>query len=146
MDLHYYYYLFIITITIYYYLLYLLLFIYYYSIYLLLLFIIIIYYTSFFRQTWNVAKKCDLADKSTKSAYFRSAGKLPSIKFRRTGGIRLIQSWTSIRDMQNVAEKCFSANVPKVVLGVGTTMLVRNYRDKREIGVVPDATSNEQPI
>ena len=48
--------------------------------------------------------------------------------------------------MRNVAEKCFSANVPKVVLGVGTAMLVGNYRDKREIGVVPDATSNEQPI
>ena len=32
------------------------------------------------------------------------------------------------------------------LLGVGTTMLVRNYQDKRENGVVPDATSNEQPI
>ena len=54
------------------------------------------------------------------------------MKFRRTG-IRLLQSWTSIsRHMRNLAEKCFSANVPKVVLGVGTTMLVRNYRDKRE--------------
>ena len=42
--------------------------------------------------------------------------------------------------MRNVAEKCFSANVPKVVLGVGTTMLVINYLEKCEIGVVPDAT------
>ena len=87
-----------------------------------------------------MAKKCDLADKYPKVHIFVLLASDHKLNF-----VGLVLGYYNLGHRLETYAKC-GRKVPKVVLGVGTGMLVRNYRDKREIGVLPDATSNEQPI